>query len=87
MKKILALLLSLLLVLSVITGCGAEKKSSNEGSTKISASVANEKQKNAQLQVPCGTMESEASLQHQVADSLPSPAQWVKRSWIVAAVE
>ena len=48
MKKILALLLSLLLVLSVITGCGAEKKSSNEGSTKISASVANEKQKNAQ---------------------------------------
>ena len=48
MKKIFALLLSLLLVLSVITGCGAEKKSSNEGSTKISASVANEKQKNAQ---------------------------------------
>ena len=48
MRKIFALLLSLLLVVSVITGCGASKKTSNDGSTKISTSVSNEKQKNGQ---------------------------------------
>ena len=47
-RKIFALLLSLLLVVSVITGCGASKKTSNDGSTKISTSVSNEKQKNGQ---------------------------------------
>ena len=47
-RKIFALLLTLLLVVSVITGCGASKKTSNDGSTKISTSVSNEKQKNGQ---------------------------------------
>lgn len=40
MKKILAFLLSLLLCLSVITGCGASKKTSNDGGTRVSASVS-----------------------------------------------
>ena len=48
MRKIFALLLSLLLVVSVIAGCGASKKTSNDGGTNISTSVSNEKQKNSQ---------------------------------------
>ena len=48
MRKIFALLLSLLLVVSVITGCGASKKTSTEGGTKVSTSVSTEKQKNGQ---------------------------------------
>ena len=43
MRKIFALLLSLMLVLSVITGCGASKKTSNDDTTKISSSISNEK--------------------------------------------
>ncbi|WP_299447013.1 ribonuclease domain-containing protein [uncultured Phascolarctobacterium sp.] len=39
MKKILAFILSLLLCLSLITGCGASKKISNDGNTKVSASI------------------------------------------------
>ena len=46
MRKIFALLLSLMLVLSVITGCGASKKTSNDDTTKISSSISNEKEKN-----------------------------------------
>ena len=46
MRKIFALLLSLMLVLSVITGCGASKKTSNDETTKISSSISNEKEKN-----------------------------------------
>ena len=45
MRKILALLLSLLLVVSVIAGCGASKKTSNENGTKVSASVDNDGKK------------------------------------------
>ena len=45
MRKILALLLSLLLVVSVIAGCGSSNKTSNEGSTKVSASVSNDSKK------------------------------------------
>ena len=41
MRKIFALLLSLLLVVSVMTGCGASKKTSNDGGTKVSASIGN----------------------------------------------
>lgn len=48
MRKIFALLLSLLLVVSVMTGCGASKKTSNDGGTKVSASIGNEKEKNTQ---------------------------------------
>ena len=47
-RKIFALLLSLLLVVSVMTGCGASKKTSNDGGTKISASIGNEKERNTQ---------------------------------------
>lgn len=45
MKKIFALLLSLLLVVSVISGCGSSNKTSNEGSIKVSASVSNDSKK------------------------------------------
>ena len=48
MRKILALLLALFFVVSVIAGCGASKKTSNDGGTNISTSVSNEKQKNGQ---------------------------------------
>lgn len=50
MKKILAFFLSLLLCLSVITGCGAANKTSTDGSAKTSASV----RENASKQQPAG---------------------------------
>ena len=48
MRKIFALLLSLLLVVSVIAGCSASKKTTDAGSTKITISMGNEKQNNSQ---------------------------------------
>ena len=48
MKKIFSLLLSLLLVVSVIAGCSASKKTNDAGNTKITVSVGNEKQNNPQ---------------------------------------